>query len=87
MVFKNGQESPMVEDRDTLMKYELATASKTINIRNSEDVREVSMLVSNGTWYGGIRMYNGDGELLIDEEWMESKENTDWSSLMPIPEG
>ena len=60
MVFKNGLESPMVEDRDTLIENEIVTASKTINIRNSEDIRQVSMLVSNGIWYGGIRMYNGD---------------------------
>ena len=78
MVFKNGVESPLFKgianqlDEDDL---------RVINIRRSEKIRHVSMLVDTAMWYSGIRMYDEEFSLLIDEIWSNDHENAEWSQL------
>ena len=47
------------------------------------------MRVFYGKWFRGIRLYDGDGNLIVDESWLEDGLQNDeqWTPLQEIPDG
>lgn len=43
------------------------------------------MLVDNGLFYHGIRMFDGDDNLIIDEIWTQESSKDNWSKPQVIP--
>ena len=43
------------------------------------------MLIDTAMWYNGIRMYDENDNMLIDETWGEIDEWTEWSKPQYIP--
>ena len=81
LVFANGVESPLFETEGAL-----DNTLNTIEVDPTKEIRFVSMKVSSGAWYSGIRFYSQDQagivEALVDTEWSSDGE---WTLMQKVP--
>ena len=78
LAFANSVESPLFQtsesSSDTLTKIQVDT---------TREIRYVSMEVSIGVWYTGIRLYDESKDTIIDIEWYEDPD-AEWTPMQEV---
>ena len=80
MKFANNHESPLIEIEEVSRASEVIT----VDVDATRTIKYASMQISGSDNFQGIRLYDEEMELIVDEDWRYWGTGS-WSELVEIP--
>ena len=77
MGFTNGIKSTLVRARNSG-----GDPDYTFQIDSTRDIRFVSFQIDRGTYYTGLRLYDDEYRIIIDDTWLS---DGTWAPMQKIP--
>ena len=56
----------------------------SVTVDQSRTVKQVAVKINNWNYFYGLRLIDGDGKNIVDEEWSEDGK---WTAAKTIPDG